>query len=104
MRFNLGEAQDVFNAMAALGDRIAVLSDRDFAQIARPAEIYRTPATLNVASLFGDPTINLIPVEPLASSDGPKIGIGGATLSLPPGYGRPGPSLQVPGARATTQQ
>jgi multiple sugar transport system ATP-binding protein len=78
--------QDYKEAMA-LGDRIAVLSDRDFAQIARPAEIYRGPATINVASLFGDPTINLIPVEPLASSTGPKIGIGGASLSLPPGYG-----------------
>ena len=50
--------QDYKEAMA-LGDRIAVLSDRDFAQIARPAEIYVRPATINVASLFGDPTINL---------------------------------------------
>jgi multiple sugar transport system ATP-binding protein len=71
----------------ALGDRIAVLSDHDFAQIARPTEIYGRPATINVASLFGDPTINLMPVEPAASSTGPKIGIGGAALSLPPGYG-----------------
>ena len=77
--------QDYKEAMA-LGDRIAVLSDRDFAQIAQPAEIYTKPATINVASLFGDPTINLISVEPLASPAGPKIGIGGASLSLPPGY------------------
>src|ERR1700678_3759362 len=62
--------QDYKEAMA-LGDRIAVLSDRDFAQIARPAEIYRRPETINVASLFRDPTINLMPVEPLASSAGP---------------------------------
>src|SRR5271165_5659748 len=46
--------QDYKEAMA-LGDRIAVLIDNDFLQIARPAEIYRAPATLNVASLFGDP-------------------------------------------------
>ena len=78
--------QDYKEAMA-LGDRIAVLSDHDFAQIARPSEIYRGPATINVASLFGDPTINLMPVDPLASSTGPKIVIGGAALSLPPGYG-----------------
>jgi multiple sugar transport system ATP-binding protein len=77
--------QDYKEAMA-LGDRIAVLSDQDFAQIDRPAEIYRTPATLNVASLFGDPTINLMSVEPRASSTGPKIAIGRAELSLPPGY------------------
>ena len=91
--------QDYKEAMA-LGDRIAVLSDRDFAQIDRPAEIYRTPATLNVASLFGDPTINLMPVEPRASSAGPKIGIGGAELSLPPGYGHMAGKACVLGLRA----
>ncbi len=91
--------QDYKEAMA-LGDRIAVLSDRDFAQIARPAEIYRTPATLNVASLFGDPTINLMPVEPLASSGGLKIGIGGAELSLPAGYAHMAGKACVLGLRA----
>jgi multiple sugar transport system ATP-binding protein len=91
--------QDYKEAMA-LGDRIAVLSDRDFAQIARPAEIYGKPATVNVASLFGDPTINLMPVEPLASSAGPKIGIGGAVLSLPPGYGHMTGKTCVLGLRA----
>jgi multiple sugar transport system ATP-binding protein len=91
--------QDYKEAMA-LGDRIAVLSDRDFAQIARPAEIYGRPATVNVASLFGDPTINLMPVEPLASSTGPKIAIGGAALSLPPGYGHMAGKACVLGLRA----
>jgi multiple sugar transport system ATP-binding protein len=91
--------QDYKEAMA-LGDRIAVLSDHDFAQIARPAEIYRTPATLNVASLFGDPTINLMPVRPLASPTGPKIGIAGAVLSLPPGYGHVAGKACVLGLRA----
>jgi len=91
--------QDYKEAMA-LGDRIAVLSDRDFAQIARPAEVYRNPATINVASLFGDPTINLMPVEPLASSTGPKIAIGGAVLSLPPGYGHMAGKACVLGLRA----
>ena len=91
--------QDYKEAMA-LGDRIAVLSDRDFAQIARPAEVYRNPATINVASLFGDPTINLMPVEPLASSTGPKIAIGGAVLSVPPGYGHMAGKACVLGLRA----
>ena len=77
--------QDYKEAMA-LGDRIAVLVDGDFAQVANPAEIYLQPATLNVARLFGDPTINLIPVKPLASSAGPKVDVGGAALSLPPSY------------------
>ncbi len=79
--------QDYKEAMA-LGDRIAVLVDGDFAQIAKPSEIYKEPVSLSVARLFGDPTINLIPVEPLASPGGPKIGVGGASLSLPPGYAR----------------
>jgi multiple sugar transport system ATP-binding protein len=91
--------QDYKEAMA-LGDRIAVLSDRDFAQIARPAEIYVRPATINVASLFGDPTINLIPVEPLASSTGPKLRIGGAALSPPVGYGHMAGKACVLGVRA----
>jgi multiple sugar transport system ATP-binding protein len=91
--------QDYKEAMA-LGDRIAVLSGHDFAQIARPAEIYRRPETINVASLFGDPTINLIPVEPRASSTGPKIGIADAPLSLPFGYGHMAGKACVLGLRA----
>ena len=51
--------QDYKEAMA-LGDRIAVLSDGDFAQVATTrARSMRDPATLDVARLFGDPTINL---------------------------------------------
>ena len=91
--------QDYKEAMA-LGDRIAVLSDKDFAQVARPAEIYRRPETLNVASLFGDPTINLMPVEPRASSGSLKIQIGGAALSLPVGYGHMAGKACVLGLRA----
>jgi multiple sugar transport system ATP-binding protein len=91
--------QDYKEAMA-LGDRIAVLSDRDFAQIARPGEVYRSPATIDVASLFGDPTINLMPVEPQASSTGPTIRIGGAPLSLPVGYGHMAGKPCVLGLRA----
>lgn len=50
--------QDYKEAMA-LADRIAVLADGKFVQVATPEEIYRHPATLSVARLFGDPTINL---------------------------------------------
>lgn len=77
--------QDYKEAMA-LGDRIAVLLESGLAQVAKPADIYREPATLSVARLFGDPAINLVPVEPLASPSGPKVGIGGASLSLPAIY------------------
>jgi multiple sugar transport system ATP-binding protein len=77
--------QDYKEAMA-LGDRIAVLADGVFAQVASPGEIYRQPASLGVARLFGEPTINLIPIEPLVSPEGLKFGVGGTLLSLPPGY------------------
>jgi multiple sugar transport system ATP-binding protein len=91
--------QDYKEAMA-LGDRIAVLSDRVFAQVGRPDEIYVRPATINVASLFGDPTINLMAVEPQASSIGPKIRMGGAALSLPVSYGHVAGKPCVLGLRA----
>jgi multiple sugar transport system ATP-binding protein len=93
--------QDYKEAMA-LGDRIAVLSDREFTQIARPAEIYGKPATMSVARLFGDPTINLIPVAPLASPAGTTIGVGGASLSLPPGFAHLAGRSCVLGLRAET--
>jgi multiple sugar transport system ATP-binding protein len=93
--------QDYKEAMA-LGDRIAVLSERDFSQIARPAEIYGKPATMNVARLFGDPTINLIPVAPLASPGGTRIGVGGASLSLPPGFAHLAGRPCILGLRAET--
>ncbi len=84
--------QDYKEAMA-LGDRIAVLIDGVFEQIASPAEIYRRPATVGVARLFGDPTINLLSGKPVASDSGPKFEVGGAPMPLPGGFahtiGRP---------------
>jgi multiple sugar transport system ATP-binding protein len=77
--------QDYKEAMA-LGDRIAVLLEGSFAQVATPAEIYREPATLGVARLFGDPTINVIPVTPAPSQGGPLIEIDGAALPLPAAF------------------
>ena len=77
--------QDYKEAMA-LGDRIAVLLEGGFAQIASPAQVYREPATLGVARLFGDPTINVIPVEPASSPSGPRITLGGSSLTLPRSY------------------
>ena len=93
--------QDYKEAMA-LGDRIAVLANGEFTQIAPPAEIYGKPATMSVARLFGDPTINLIPVSPLASPTGPKIGVGGASLSLPAGYAHTAGKSCFLGLRAET--
>jgi multiple sugar transport system ATP-binding protein len=54
--------QDYREAMA-LGDRIAVLDGGRVVQCAEPGEIYDRPATLVVGRLFGDPPINIIPLE-----------------------------------------
>ena len=74
--------QDYKEAMA-LGDRIAVLLDGAFAQIASPAEVYLEPATTGVARLFGDPTINLLPATPSLRGGEPVFSLGGAAMTLP---------------------
>jgi multiple sugar transport system ATP-binding protein len=77
--------QDYREAMA-IGDRIAVLIDGGFAQVGAPAEIYREPATIGVARLFGDPSINLVPVEPLIRQEGLTVHFAGCVLPIPMGY------------------
>ena len=55
--------QDYREAMA-LGRRIAVLRGGRFEQVAAPPEIYGEPANVEIARLFGDPTINLYRCRP----------------------------------------
>jgi multiple sugar transport system ATP-binding protein len=55
--------QDYREAMA-LGRRIAVLRGGRFEQVAAPPEIYGDPANVEIARLFGDPTINLYRCRP----------------------------------------
>ncbi|MGF1608330.1 MAG: ABC transporter ATP-binding protein [Kiloniellales bacterium] len=50
--------QDFREAMA-LGQRIGVLLNGRFVQVDRPAQVYADPESIEVARLFGDPTINL---------------------------------------------
>jgi multiple sugar transport system ATP-binding protein len=73
--------QDYKEAMA-IGDRIAVLVDGRFEQIAKPSAIYRDPVSMGVARLFGDPTINLIPIKPRLGDSGVSCEIGGAPVTL----------------------
>ncbi len=77
--------QDFKEAMA-LGDRIAVLLDGEIAQCDTPARIYAEPASVGVARLFGDPTLNLIEVEPRLIDGAPEILVGGAAIRLPASY------------------
>jgi multiple sugar transport system ATP-binding protein len=77
--------QDFKEAMA-LGDRVAVLLDGKIAQCDTPARIYAEPASVGVARLFGDPTINLVEVAPVLVDGAPEIRVGGSTIRLPPNY------------------
>ena len=40
-------------------------------QVDEPETVYSSPATVEIARLFGDPTINLLPVEP--TRDGARL-------------------------------
>src|SRR5919108_5175242 len=54
--------QDYKEAMA-LGDHIAVLRNGRIEQWDSPTLVYREPVSIDVARLFGDPTINLLPCK-----------------------------------------
>ena len=74
--------QDYKEAMA-LGDRVAVLVDGAFRQVAAPHEIYDLPNSTRIARLFGDPPINLLPVRPTTGAAGIEMNVAGGTVRLP---------------------
>jgi ABC-type sugar transport system ATPase subunit len=65
-------------------------------QIGPPSEIFTQPATTRVASLIGQPSINLLPGEIVQGSDtgGLQFVSSGGTLSVPLGNETP-PGLKV---------
>jgi len=74
--------QDYKEALA-LGNRIGVLLDGRFEQIDSPQAVYGNPVNRRVASLFGDPPINLFPIRASRGADGAvTAAIGGHPLSL----------------------
>jgi len=73
--------QDYKEAMA-LGHRIAVLQGSRIIQAASPIDIYERPESLIVAKLFGDPTINVLPVMPRLHGDEVIIEIDGVSISI----------------------
>jgi len=77
--------QDYKEAMA-LGDRIAVMNDKRIMQIGTPEEIYQTPATTEIARLFGDPVINLLDVVPEADHTGIGVNLSGTRVPIDDGY------------------
>ncbi len=79
--------QDYKEALA-LGDRIGVLIDGRFEQVDTPVNIYTRPKNRRVASLFGDPPINIFPVKPQRAGDGAVTAtVGGQSVNLPKARG-----------------
>lgn len=77
--------QDYKEAMA-LADRIAVLASGKFIQTATPEDIYLKPATLGVASLFGDPSINTAGTIIEASGTTVSVSLGGVKVPVDGAY------------------
>jgi multiple sugar transport system ATP-binding protein len=73
--------QDYKEALA-LGDRVGVLIDGRFDQVDSPSGIYGSPANRRVASLFGDPPINLFPIELERMGDAVHARIAGQEVPL----------------------
>ncbi|MFM8747188.1 MAG: ABC transporter ATP-binding protein [Aestuariivirga sp.] len=84
--------QDYKEAMA-LADRIAVLAGGRFVQTATPEDTYVFPATLGVARLFGDPSINTADTVVEDGPGGVQVALGGAGVLVSQAYrahsGRP---------------
>lgn len=79
--------QDYKEAMA-LGNRIAVLAGGGLAQIATPEDIYLKPANVDIARLFGDPTINLLSTTIETNGKGPSVRLADLNIPLHPGFER----------------
>lgn len=77
--------QDYKEAMA-LADRIVVMLHGRVAQSDRPEVVYDSPATVDIARLFGDPTINLLPAQPAQGPRGTGVTIANTSVSIGPGY------------------
>ena len=73
--------QDYKEAMA-LGNRIAVMSQGVIRQLGTPEQIYREPANIEIARLFGDPTINLLDVKPSRDAKGIYVGLSNVQVHL----------------------
>ncbi len=77
--------QDYKEAMA-LSDRIAVMVKGHVAQVDEPEVVYKEPATVEIARLFGDPTINLLPIEPSLDDHGLAATIANTRIHLGEGF------------------
>jgi multiple sugar transport system ATP-binding protein len=77
--------QDYKEAMA-LGDHIAVLRNSRIEQWATPTAVYREPVSIEVARLFGDPTINLLPCRLEMNGAGGHVTLFGQRVPISGAY------------------
>jgi multiple sugar transport system ATP-binding protein len=77
--------QDYKEAMA-LADRIAVIASGKFIQTATPEDIYLKPATLGVARLFGDPSINTAETRVETAGKTVNLTLGGVKVPVDSAY------------------
>jgi multiple sugar transport system ATP-binding protein len=77
--------QDYKEAMA-LADRIAVIANGKFIQTAAPEDIYLKPATLGVAQLFGDPSINTADTRVEMAGKTVNVTLGGVKVPIDSAY------------------
>jgi multiple sugar transport system ATP-binding protein len=73
--------QDYKEAMA-LGDRIAVMAQGRIRQLGTPEDIYLDPQSIEIARLFGDPTINLLDVRPARDAHGIFVSLSNVQVHL----------------------
>ncbi len=81
--------QDYKEAMA-LADRIAVIANGKFVQTATPEDIYLKPATLGVARLFGDPSINTADTKVEMIGKTINVTLGGVKVPIDSAYKQAG--------------
>ena len=70
----------------ARSDHIAVLRNGRIEQWAAPGDVYRAPVSVDVARLFGDPTINLLPCRLQMNGTG-SISLFGRSVPISGAYG-----------------
>jgi len=63
-----------------LADRIVVMNQRRIEQAGTPAEIYRDPATVFVATFVGSPAMNILPVRAAPSRGSQRATLDGAAF------------------------
>lgn len=68
----------------AMSDRIAVMIDGEVQQVGAPVGVYERPATADVASVFGEPAMNLLPAIVRVGAGERRVELFGRTIKMWP--------------------